>query len=406
MKIMHINCSDHGSTGKIIMELVKAADERKWESVLCVPKKVMDVPVKTYISSLKYEQAIYKRICYLGGLRYGIAPLSTMKIIAYIRKESPQVVHLHSINCNMVNIYKLLDYLKKNHIPTVVTNHAEFFYTGSCSHANDCEQWIKGCRTCMDVRSATLSKTFDRTHTAWNKMRKAFNGFSHIQIVSVSPWGDQRSKKSGILGHLPNCTIMNGIDTQIFKPITDMTIKKRLGIDPSMKIIVHVTAQFSDDKADPKGGFYILELAKKLKDNVVVIVVGKNNSNNLLPSNVLTVGEILDQTELAKYYSMADLTVITSKRETYSMPVAESLCCGTPVIGFCAGGPESIAIKEYSEFVEYGNMNKLLSVVEAWMDRKEYYGIMEIAQNAKDKYSEKRMTQHYLETYERICLNE
>ena len=42
------------------------------------------------------------------------------------------------------------------------------------------------------------------------------------------------------------------------------------------------------------------------------------------------------------------------------MVTAESLCCGTPVVGFKAGGPESIAIEQYSHFVEQGNINAII----------------------------------------------
>lgn len=41
------------------------------------------------------------------------------------------------------------------------------------------------------------------------------------------------------------------------------------------------------------------------------------------------------------------------------MVTAESLCCGTPVVGFLAGGPESIAIEKFSAFVEYGDLNAI-----------------------------------------------
>lgn len=41
------------------------------------------------------------------------------------------------------------------------------------------------------------------------------------------------------------------------------------------------------------------------------------------------------------------------------MVTAESLCCGTPVVGFLAGGPESIAIEKFSTFVEYGDLNAI-----------------------------------------------
>lgn len=41
------------------------------------------------------------------------------------------------------------------------------------------------------------------------------------------------------------------------------------------------------------------------------------------------------------------------------MMTTESLCCGTPVIEFKAGGPESIALESFSSFVEYGDIDVL-----------------------------------------------
>ena len=60
---------------------------------------------------------------------------------------------------------------------------------------------------------------------------------------------------------------------------------------------------------------------------------------------------------------MANLTLLTSYRESFSMVTAESLCCGTQVAGFMAGAPETIAIPEYSTFVEYGNIDLLQTKV-------------------------------------------
>ena len=55
---------------------------------------------------------------------------------------------------------------------------------------------------------------------------------------------------------------------------------------------------------------------------------------------------------------MANLTILTSQFETFSMVCAESLCSGTPVVGFKAGAPEQISIQQYSEFVEYGKIDE------------------------------------------------
>ena len=56
---------------------------------------------------------------------------------------------------------------------------------------------------------------------------------------------------------------------------------------------------------------------------------------------------------LAKLYSGAMLTVVSSKRGQFGRSCAESLCWGTPFAGFENEGSESIAVEEYSEFVDY-----------------------------------------------------
>lgn len=58
---------------------------------------------------------------------------------------------------------------------------------------------------------------------------------------------------------------------------------------------------------------------------------------------------------LAKYYSMADYFIMCSQRETYSMTCAEALCCGTKVIAFKCGAPETV-FTQYAEFFEYGDL--------------------------------------------------
>ena len=94
---------------------------------------------------------------------------------------------------------------------------------------------------------------------------------------------------------------------------------------------------------------------------------------------------------------MASLTVITSQRETFSMPVAESLCCGTPVVGFQAGGPESIALAEYTRFVPYGDVAALYDVVLEFMSRP--FDPVLIAKDSLEVYSEEKMYMSYERAY-------
>ena len=123
-----------------------------------------------------------------------------------------------------------------------------------------------------------------------------------------------------------------------------------------------------------------------------------------MSENVILLGQVTDQVMLAHYYSMADVTVITSKKETFSMVVAESLCCGTPVVGFKAGAPEQIAIAAYSDFVEYGDMSKLMESVSKKITLFEAQS-ESVFKAAYSRYDSKVMFEKYMKLYESILRN-
>ncbi|MFR0734140.1 MAG: hypothetical protein ACLSHU_08095 [Oscillospiraceae bacterium] len=45
--------------------------------------------------------------------------------------------------------------LKQSGIPTVLTLHAEFPYTGGCSHAGPCSGWKEHCGVCVRTTPET-----------------------------------------------------------------------------------------------------------------------------------------------------------------------------------------------------------------------------------------------------------
>lgn len=403
MKILHINCSDFGSTGKIILSITGETCRRGWETVSVFPKRTRepDKRIREYATSPRYEQEINRRLCYLYGLHYGMAPVATKRIRNILKKERPDVVHLHSINCFTVNIYRLLTYLKKNKIATVITNHAEFFYTGNCPIAYDCEKWTTGCGNCPNLFAASESKLFDRTHTAWRRMKRAFDGFDKLHVTSVSPWVYSRSCRSPILEGVPQSVVLNGINTDVFSPRDAESLRKTLGIAQDKKVILHVTSSFSSADTHRKGGSFFIELARRFeRDNIQFVVVGKGQKPKGLPENLMFIGAVSDQTLLATYYSMADLCVVTSKCETYGMTVAESLCCGTPVAGFMSGGSESIAMNEYSEFLPFGDVDGLETIIRnKWLNAKNKEYSVALAKKAADTYSDKVMANQYCRLY-------
>lgn len=399
MKVMQINCVyKTGSTGKIMYDIHTELLKRGIDSVICYGRGERIDEENVYKTSSEFLAKFNNVKSRFIGMPYNGSFFATNKLIHIIKKEKPDVVHLHCINGYFVNIYRLVEFLKKNKITTVVTHHAEFFFTGNCGHSYECEKWKMGCGNCPSAKRAVNSYYFDFSKKNFKMMKKAFAGFSNICSVSVSKWLEDRSYQSPIFKNIPHTTILNGLDADIFCPQDGaLELKEKLGIPADKKVILHVTASFN---SEVKGGKYVIELAKRLGDRAVIVVVGNRETPIDLPKNIIAVGRVENQKELAKYYTMADLSVVTGKRETFSMPVAESLCCGTPAVGFFAGGPEAIAINEYTEFVQFGDIDALNKIVIKWIDKKPTFE--GVSQAAILKYSKEKMAQEYIDIYYKL----
>ena len=404
MKILQINnVYKNGSTGKIVYDIHKELQEEGVESIVCYGRGSKEKEANVYKISSEILSKLNVFRARITGLQYNGSWLSTHRLIRIIRKEKPDILQIHCINGNFLNIYKFFKYIKKQKIKTVITLHAEFMHTGSCGHAYECEKWKVGCGKCPQLWNATKSYWFDRTNTAWLKMKNSFDGFNNIKIISVSKWLEDRAKQSPIMEQYSFDVITNGIDVvEIFKPTDFKNFKKKHGLKDE-KLLLHVTANFSLHEEDIKGGRYIVQLAERLKDeNIKIIVVGGRDLKIPLPDNIINIGRIKNQKELAAYYSMADLTILTSKRETFSMVCAESLSCGTPVIGFKAGGPESIALEEYSKFVEYANIDLLEKSIFEWINIKSNFTSDIISSKSSQTYSRKKMSKDYIKLYNQL----
>lgn len=399
MKVLQVNCVyGTGSTGKLVCDIHHGLLAEGMDSVVCYGRGVrVDEPGVHKVCAEGYSK-LNNAFSRLTGVMYGGCFFSTNKLIRVIKAERPDVVHLHCINGYFVNIFRLIEWLKRNRIRTILTLHAEFMYTGSCGYALDCDKWKTGCGNCPRFRRETRSWLLDNTALSHRKMKKAFEGFdADLLVTSVSPWLMDRAEQSDILGGKRHHVVQNGIDTDIFRPYDTEELRRKHGLKDE-RIIFHATPYFTDDREHIKGGFYVLKLAEMLRDqNVKIMVAGDHAEHLKVPPNVILLGRINDQRELARYYSLADVTVLTSKKETFSLVTAESLCCGTPVAGFEAGAPEQIAIPAYSDFQEWGRVDLLGRAVRRLL-RAAYDGSA-IADCARMKYSKDRMVAAYSALY-------
>lgn len=397
MKVLQINCMyPDGSTGKLTQDIHHYLQSQGIASRVCYGRGKRSREPGTVKLCPEWYAKANNLLSRFRGLMYGGCLLSTLRLIRYIRREKPDVVHLQCINGYFVNIYRLVSWLKRSRVPTVLTLHAEFPYTANCAHALGCEKWRTGCGHCPRLRQETLSFFRDGTARSFQRMHGAFRGFGReLAVVSVSRWLSRRAAQSPILGDMPHRTILNGVDTDIFHFRPREAEDKRL-------LVFHATPMFSDDPEHGKGGWHLLELAKRLQDlPVQFLVAGKYRVRGAVPPNVTLLGQIDDRCRLAELYSGARLTLLTSRRETFSMVCAESLCCGTPVVGFAAGGPEEICLPNYSRFVPWGNLDALEAAVRQELTVKR--NKPELSQLACRHYDRGRMLREYAALYRELA---
>ncbi len=390
-----------GSTGKIVTDIKNVLESNGNECLICYGA---NDHIKTYGYERicgEGERKLNAAISRMTGILHGVfTPFSYLRFKKVVETWHPDIVHIHCPNGYIIDLFKTLEYLAENNIKTVLTNHAEYFYTGGCGYAYDCLKWKTGCYECDNLKSKI---GLDVSKIEWNRYKAAFDKFSvnNLIITSVSPWVEKRSKESLTLGRFTNTTVMNGVNTDVFKirPISNNVFER---LPKDKPIVLHVTAEFTTDKTSIKGGYWIREVAKNLPNLNFVVACNFLGKIEDLPSNVMVWGRTSNQNELAELYNASSLTLLSSKRETFSMIVAESLSCGTPLVGYKSGGPESIAIEEYTEFVNYGDINNLKNAIELKLKMTKAVNRIDIEKKAHSMYSKEAMTSNYLDTYSKL----
>lgn len=348
-----------GSTGKIVASIADGLRAQGHEAFTCYG--IGDSRIDEFSRKVctGFEHNVNALMSRITGIPYGGVFLSNRRIKKIIKEYRPDVVHVHCVNASTMNVYALLRDLAQSGIKTVLTLHAEIFHTGGCSHAYDCNKWIAGCHHCEFYKERVHSWFFDRSRSSYKLISDAVNSFrkDDLTITAVSPWLADRARQSAIMKGFRIEYVPNGVDTSVFHYRENCGLINR---EHYSKVVLFVTPYFGTEESDIKGGRYLPEIASQLPDCKFLVVASRMSASlPSMPSNIQIWGKAKTQEELAQLYSEADATLLLSKRETFSMVTAESLCCGTPVVGFEAGGPESIALADYSRFVEYGDIHKI-----------------------------------------------
>lgn len=353
--LIDVNCKG-SSTGNIVYDLYQGIKANGRTVSVCYGRGPLIEEDNIYKFGLDWETKMHAGLARLTGYNGCFSPFSTRRLINYIDEYKPDIIHIHELHAYFVNIKPLIEYIKKKHIPVVWTFHCEYMYTGKCGHAYDCEKYKTECCKCKAVKEYPKSLLFDKTKQMYQSKKRLLNDLD-FTIITPSKWLADRVRTS-FLKNKRIDVIFNGIDTDIFRPNVNLNLKTKLGIPEKSKIALFVAPTLTDER---KGGKWIIEIAKKMQDkDIYFVMIGQGKIVDNMPNNIIMPGAVYNQNLLAEFYSIADVFLLCSERETYSMTCAEALCCGTKVVGFKAGAPETVFRLPYANFVDYGDVESVI----------------------------------------------
>lgn len=265
--LIDVNCK-FSSTGKIVYNLFKGLKEDGREAAICYGRGDEIHEEGIYKFGLDWETNIHAGLARITGYNGCFSPLSTKRLIAYIEKFQPDVIHIHELHAYFVNIKPLLEYIKKRKIKVVWTFHCEYMYTGKCGYTYDCKKYMSGCDNCPAIKEYPKSILFDKTKQMYLIKKKLLEDMD-VEIITPSKWLADRVKLS-FLKDKKIRVIHNGIDINIFHPMNVDDLKKQLNISPKDKVVIAIAP---DIMIERKGGKQVLKLVKSMIDQSVVFVL-------------------------------------------------------------------------------------------------------------------------------------
>ena len=392
--LIDVNCKS-SSTGQIVYNLYSYLNSHGDEAAVCYGRGEKIIERNIYKFGLDWETYFHALMTRLTGFTGCFSFFSTIRLIRYIKRFNPDVVHIHELHAYFVNIKPLISYLKDNHIRTVMTLHCEFAYTGKCGHSLECEQWKTGCNHCPHLRDYVSTLWFDQTKYMFDQKKKLFTNFEELRIVTPSNWLADRVVQS-FLGNHKIDIIHNSVDTSIFHPRDAKQLRRKLGIADDEKVVLALAPHLM---SEAKGGEYVLQLAKKNEqEKIKFIFVGVDGECRIDIPNVIIHGAIKDKDLISEFYSLADMFIICSKRENFPTTCIEAQCCGTPVFGFDTGGTKETDISGLNLFSEYQNIDILCENMRYVLFHHEI-NRMELSEKAISSFSLEAFSKNYYNLY-------
>ncbi|MDZ4716882.1 MAG: glycosyltransferase, partial [Roseiflexaceae bacterium] len=211
---------------------------------------------------------------------------------------------------------------------------------------------------------------YDLSFRIWQRKQAAFRHVapSRLHIVALSNWIAKEARRSTLFGHIPISVIPNGIDATVFAPADRNMARNALAIPPDARVVMFSAGSIENRR---KGLPQLIEALNGLSqhDDIILLSLGGGKPALNGPLRHIHLGHVENDKQIAQAYRAADLFVIPSLQENLPNTALEAMSCGTPVVGFDAGGiPDLVRPGITGLLAPVGDIGALRTAIAALLD--------------------------------------
>ncbi len=274
--------------------------------------------------------------------------------------------------------------------------------TGGCHYDNGCGKFVDRCGACPQLGS---SDEKDLSRQIWTRKQSSLARVTdRLHLVGTSRWITAEAARSSLLKGFPASTIPNGLDTDDFAPRDKTFARASLGIPADARVVLFVA---DSTEIVRKGYRHLVDALAGITEveNVLLLSIGSGNAAVNTALKQCRVGRVSNDRLLSIVYSAADVFVIPSLQESFGQTVIEAMACGTPVVGFSAGGiPDMVRSNTTGLLAPVGDVNALRSAIVALLkdEPKRRQMATNCRQVALNEYSLEVQARAYLNLYQQL----
>jgi glycosyltransferase involved in cell wall biosynthesis len=346
------------------------------------------------------EKVVDEKVEFLNkrpqGLEYFSFPSSNYDITSNPLYHEADIIHLHWV----ADFLDWPSFFAKNTKPIVWTLHDQNPFLGG-QHYNERFLGIDeaGMPIPRKMNGTELQKEKELIELKMNAIQRVTN----LCVVSPSKWLLNESKASSILNKFNHRLIQYGVPTDVFKKLDKSFCRQVLGLPKDKTIILFVADTVTNSR---KGYAFLQKAIQEIHElgNGQVISCAVGNKNELNQNqDFFELGKIQDERLMAVAYSAADLFVIPSLEDNLPNTMLESLCCGTPILGFPTGGIlDVIQDGENGILCEEISVNSLVKGLNKFLSGEVVFNRESISRRASERFSLEKQANAYIELYKEI----